>query len=75
MTIKQKYIVLEVIKNVPAWPGRHLLEGGDDLRYFGLKTVLRGDVEFECKSQREYEMWTQGVSRLLVVAAERRFRM
>ncbi|KFK23890.1 hypothetical protein AALP_AAs55843U000200 [Arabis alpina] len=74
-TKKKKNIVLEVIKNVPAWPGRHLLEGGDDLRYFGLKTVLRGDVEFECKSQREYEMWTQGVSRLLVVAAERRFRM
>ncbi|CAN7031107.1 hypothetical protein BRARA_H00776 [Brassica rapa] len=74
-TKKKKNIVLEVIKNVPAWPGRHLLEGGDDLRYFGLKTVLRGDVEFECKSQREYDMWTQGVSRLLVIAAERRFRM
>jgi len=68
-------IVLDVIKNVPAWPGRHLLEGGDDLRYFGLKTVMRGDVEFEVKSQREYEMWTQGVSRLLVLAAERKFRM
>ncbi|CAN6893995.1 unnamed protein product [Brassica oleracea var. botrytis] len=74
-TKKKKNIVLEVIKNVPAWPGRHLLEGGDDLRYFGLKTVLRGDVEFECKSQREYDMWTQGVARLLVIAAERRFRM
>ncbi|XP_010450002.1 PREDICTED: VAN3-binding protein-like [Camelina sativa] len=74
-TKKKKNIVLEVIKNVPAWPGRHLLEGGDDLRYFGLKTVLRGDVEFEVKSQREYEMWTQGVSRLLVLAAERKFRM
>ncbi|KAG2315133.1 hypothetical protein Bca4012_065926 [Brassica carinata] len=74
-TKKKKNIVLEVIKNVPAWPGRHLLEGGDDLRYFGLKTVLRGDVEFECKSQREYDMWTQGVSRLLVIAAERRFMM
>ncbi|KAJ0251139.1 Auxin canalization protein [Hirschfeldia incana] len=74
-TKKKKNIVLEVIKNVPAWPGRHLLEGGDDLRYFGLKTVLRGDVEFECKSQREYDMWTQGVSRLLTIASERRFRM
>ncbi|CAN8275198.1 unnamed protein product [Cochlearia groenlandica] len=74
-TKKKKNIVLEVIKNVPAWPGRHLLEGGDDLRYFGLKTVLRGDVEFECKSQREYDMWSQGVSRLIVVAAERRFRL
>ncbi|KAL1220676.1 VAN3-binding protein [Cardamine amara subsp. amara] len=74
-TKKKKNIVLEVIKNVPAWPGRHLLEGGDDLRYFGLKTVLRGDVEFEVKSQREYDMWTQGVSRLIVLAAERKFRM
>ncbi|KAJ4881222.1 hypothetical protein Rs2_38277 [Raphanus sativus] len=74
-TKKKKNIVLEVIKNVPAWSGRHLLEGGDDLRYFGLKTVLRGDVEFECKSQREYDMWTHGVSRLLLIAAERRVRM
>ncbi|CAH8347679.1 unnamed protein product [Eruca vesicaria subsp. sativa] len=74
-TKKKKNIVLEVIKNVPAWPGRHLLEGGDELRYFGLKTILRGDVEFECKSQREYDMWTHGVSRLIVIAAERRFRI
>uniref|UniRef100_A0A1J3GMV0 VAN3-binding protein n=2 Tax=Noccaea caerulescens TaxID=107243 RepID=A0A1J3GMV0_NOCCA len=73
-TKKKKNIVTEVIKNVPAWPGRHLLEGGGDLRYFGLKTVLRGIVEFECRSQRDYEMWTQGVSRLLAVAAERNNR-
>ncbi|XP_024015324.1 VAN3-binding protein isoform X2 [Eutrema salsugineum] len=73
-TKKKKNVVIEVIKNVPAWPGRHLLEGGEDLRYFGLKTVLRGIVEFECRSQREYEMWTQGVSRLLSVAAERNNR-
>ncbi|KAL0718946.1 hypothetical protein Bca4012_068269 [Brassica carinata] len=71
---KKKYVVMEVIKNVPAWPGRHLLEGGEDLRYFGLKTVLRGIVEFECRSQREYDMWTQGVTRLLAVAAERNNR-
>lgn len=66
--------MIEVIKNVPAWPGRHLLEGGGDLRYFGLMTVLRGNVEFECRSQRDYEMWTQGVSRLLAVAAEKNNR-
>lgn len=57
---------------MPAWPGRHLLEGGDHRRYFGLKTVLRGVVEFECKSVREYEIWTQGVARLLSIAAEKR---
>ena len=45
-------VVLEVIKDVPAWPGRHLLEGGEDRRYFGLKTVMRGVVEFECRNQR-----------------------
>ncbi|CAL9221926.1 unnamed protein product [Arabidopsis halleri] len=73
-TKKNKNVVIDVIKNIPAWPGRHLLEGGEDLRYFGLKTVPRGIVEFECKSQREYEMWTQGVSRLLAVAAERNNR-
>ncbi|XP_010559038.1 PREDICTED: VAN3-binding protein-like [Tarenaya hassleriana] len=71
ITKKKKNIVLEVIKDVPAWPGRHLLEGGDDFKYFALKTVLRGVVEFECRSRREYEMWTQGVSRLLSLAAER----
>ncbi|KAJ0254780.1 Auxin canalization protein [Hirschfeldia incana] len=71
---KKKYVVMEVIKNVPAWPGRHLLEGGEELRYFGVKTVLRGIVEFECRSHREYEMWTQGVTRLLAVAVERNNR-
>ncbi|XP_023006722.1 VAN3-binding protein-like [Cucurbita maxima] len=71
-TKKKKNIVLEVIKDVPAWPGRHLLEGGEHRRYFGLKTVLRGVVEFECKSVREYDFWTQGVSRLLAIATEKR---
>ncbi|CAB4261581.1 unnamed protein product [Prunus armeniaca] len=67
-------VVLEVIKDMPAWPGRHLLEGGEHRRYFGLKTVMRGVVEFECRSQREYDIWTLGVSRLLSIAAERHNR-
>ncbi|KAK1561845.1 hypothetical protein Q3G72_001743 [Acer saccharum] len=62
-TKKKKNVVLEVIKDMPAWSGRHLLEGGENRRYFGLKTVMRGVVE--------YDIWTQGVSRLLTVAAER----
>ena len=45
--------------------------GGKNRRYFGLKTVMRGVVEFECRNQREYDVWTQGVSRLLSIAAER----
>ncbi|XP_047317440.1 VAN3-binding protein-like [Impatiens glandulifera] len=68
MTKKKKNVVMEVVKNIPAWSGRHLLEGGENLRYFGLKTVNRGDIEFECKNQKEYDMWTEGVSRLLYVA-------
>eukprot|EP00268_Persea_americana_P011711 TRINITY_DN14932_c1_g1_i1.p1 TRINITY_DN14932_c1_g1~~TRINITY_DN14932_c1_g1_i1.p1 ORF type:complete len:308 (-),score=70.77 TRINITY_DN14932_c1_g1_i1:284-1207(-) len=71
-TKKKKSVVLEVCKDIPAWPGRHLLEGGEHRRYFGLKTVARGVIEFECRSQREYDMWTQGVSRLLSIAEERR---
>ncbi|XP_057771608.1 VAN3-binding protein-like isoform X2 [Salvia miltiorrhiza] len=71
VTKKKKNVVLEVLKDIPAWPGRHLLEGGPDRRYFALKTVGRGVVEFECKNQREYDVWTHGVSRLLTVAAER----
>ncbi|KAF7806898.1 VAN3-binding protein-like isoform X1 [Senna tora] len=71
ITKKKKNVVVEVIKNMPAWPGRHLLEGGENRRYFGLKTLMRGVVEFECRNQREYDVWTQGVSRLLSIAAER----
>ncbi|KEH41061.1 VAN3-binding protein isoform X2 [Medicago truncatula] len=71
ITKKKKNVVIGVIKEMPAWPGRHLLEGGDNRRYFGLKTITRGVVEFECRSQREYDVWTQGVSRLISIAAER----
>ncbi|CAA2993601.1 VAN3-binding -like [Olea europaea subsp. europaea] len=74
VTKKKKNVVLEVLKDIPAWPGRHLLEGGEDRRYFALKTVARGIVEFECKNQREYDIWTQGVSRLLAIAAEKNNR-
>uniref|UniRef100_A0A118K270 Uncharacterized protein n=1 Tax=Cynara cardunculus var. scolymus TaxID=59895 RepID=A0A118K270_CYNCS len=65
-------VVLEVCKNMAAWPGRHLFDGGEERRYFGLKTIGRGLVEFECRTQREYDMWTQGVSRLLSMVDERK---
>ncbi|XP_031477130.1 VAN3-binding protein-like isoform X2 [Nymphaea colorata] len=72
ITKKKKNIVLEVCKDVEAWPGRHLLEGGEHRRYFGLRTAARGLVEFECRNQREYEIWTRGVSRLLIIAGEKK---
>ncbi|CAA0806613.1 Plant protein of unknown function (DUF828) with plant pleckstrin homology-like region [Striga hermonthica] len=74
VTKTKKNIVLEVLKDIPAWPGRHLLEGGEHRRYFALKTIARGVVEFECRSRREYDIWTQGVSRLITIAAERNNR-
>lgn len=67
-------VVLGVCRNVPAWPGRHLFEGGEQRRYFGLKTEMRGIVEFECRSQREYDQWTQGVSKLLSLVADSKGR-
>ncbi|KAL0388548.1 UNVERIFIED_CONTAM: VAN3-binding protein [Sesamum radiatum] len=74
VTKKKKNVVLEVMRDIPAWPGRHLLEGGEHRRYFALKTIARGVVEFECRNQREYDIWTQGVSRLLTIAGERNNR-
>ncbi|KAL1816718.1 hypothetical protein ACET3Z_019292 [Daucus carota] len=32
-------------------------------------------VDFECRSKRDYEMWTQGVSRLLSIASEAKIKM
>ncbi|CAK7346535.1 unnamed protein product [Dovyalis caffra] len=75
ITKKKKNVVLEVCKDMPAWPGRHLFEGGDHRRYFGLKTEARGMVEFECKNQREHDIWTQGVSRLLSTVSQRKNRI
>ncbi|CAN6847019.1 unnamed protein product [Brassica oleracea] len=72
ITKKKKYVVVELVKGLTAWPGRELLEGGEDLRYFGLKTLEKRVIEFECKSQREYDLWTQGVSMLLSLASDSR---
>ncbi|CAK8573670.1 unnamed protein product [Lathyrus sativus] len=74
ITKKKKNVVVELIKDMPAWPGRHLLQGGENRRYFGLKTLMRGVVEFECMNQRDYDVWTQGVSRLLSIVAEKNNR-
>ncbi|KAE8663496.1 SWR1-complex protein 4-like isoform X2 [Hibiscus syriacus] len=74
ITKKKKNVIMEVIKDIPAWPGRHLLDDGENRRYFGLKTAMRGVVEFECKNQKEYDVWTLGVSRLLALAADKNNR-
>ncbi|CAH8323122.1 unnamed protein product [Eruca vesicaria subsp. sativa] len=74
LTKKKKNVVVELVKGLRAWPGRELLEGGENLRYFGLKTVEQRVIEFECKSQKEYDLWTQGVSMLLSIASERRHK-
>ncbi|XP_062211873.1 VAN3-binding protein-like [Phragmites australis] len=72
ITKKKKSVVIDVCKDVSAWPGRHLLEDGEHRRYFGLRTAEHRVIEFECTSQREYEMWTKGVARLLSIAGERK---
>ncbi|RWV86636.1 hypothetical protein BHE74_00029180 [Ensete ventricosum] len=68
----RKGVVVEVCKEIQAWPGRHLLQGGEQRRYFGLRTAEHRVIEFECLSQREHEMWTQGVSRLLNIVNEKK---
>ncbi|KAK8964206.1 hypothetical protein KSP40_PGU021925 [Platanthera guangdongensis] len=68
ITKKKKHVVIEVCRDIPSWPGRHLLSGGEERRYFGLKTAEKRVIEFECKGRRAYEMWTTGVSRLLAMA-------
>ncbi|XP_077245380.1 VAN3-binding protein-like isoform X2 [Tasmannia lanceolata] len=72
ITKKKKNVVLEVCKDIEAWAGRHLLEQGEQRRYFGLRTVGGRVIEFECRNQREYDMWTQGVSRLLTIVQEKK---
>lgn len=65
-------VVVDVCRDVAAWPGRHLLEGGEHRRYFGLRTAEHRVIEFECGSQREHDMWTRGVARLLAIADARK---
>ncbi|XP_019082823.1 PREDICTED: VAN3-binding protein isoform X2 [Camelina sativa] len=71
-TKKKKHMVLEVKKDVPAWAGRDLFNGDKHQHYFGLKTETKRIIEFECRNQREYDIWTQGVSRLLAIATEKK---
>ncbi|KAG0456206.1 hypothetical protein HPP92_023994 [Vanilla planifolia] len=69
ITKKKKSVVVEVCKNIRAWPGRHLLVEGEERCYFGFKTAERRVIEFECCGRSEFELWTKGVSRLLSIVA------
>ncbi|XP_010545099.1 PREDICTED: VAN3-binding protein [Tarenaya hassleriana] len=71
-TKKKKHLVVEVKREIPAWPGRDLLNSGEQGYYFGLRTETTRVIEFECRNQREYDIWTQGVSCLLAIASERK---
>ncbi|KAF0889339.1 hypothetical protein E2562_023642 [Oryza meyeriana var. granulata] len=72
ITKKKKNVVVDVCRDVAAWPGRHLLDGGEHRRYFGLRTAEHRVIEFECSSQREHDMWTKGVARLLAIVDGRK---
>ncbi|CAN6356906.1 unnamed protein product [Urochloa humidicola] len=72
ITKKKKSVVVDVCRDLAAWPGRHLLDGGEHRRYFGLRTAEHRVIEFECGSQREHDMWTKGVARLLALADARK---
>ncbi|VAI13238.1 VAN3-binding protein-like isoform X1 [Triticum dicoccoides] len=72
ITKKKKSVVVDVCRDLAAWPGRHLLEGGEHRRYFGLRTAEHRVIEFECASQREHDMWTKGVARLLAIVDGRK---
>ncbi|VAI27450.1 unnamed protein product [Triticum turgidum subsp. durum] len=72
ITKKKKSVVVDVCRDLAAWPGRHLLEGGEHRRYFGLRTAEHRVIEFECASQREHDMWTKGVARLLAIVEGRK---
>ncbi|XP_042429099.1 VAN3-binding protein-like [Zingiber officinale] len=71
-TKKKKNVIVDVCKDIQAWPGRHLLEGGELRRYFGLRTAEQRVIEFECRSLREYDMWTRGVYRLLNIVNDKK---
>ncbi|KAK3136955.1 hypothetical protein QOZ80_5BG0445590 [Eleusine coracana subsp. coracana] len=72
ITKKKKSVIVDVCRDVAAWPGRHLLDGGEHRRYFGLRTAEHRVIEFECAGQVEYDMWTRGVARLLGIVDGRK---
>lgn len=74
ITKTKKSVVIEVCKEVPEWSGRNLLEGGEPRRYFGVKVAEGRVIEFECRTEREHEIWTEGITHLLDISREGRSR-
>lgn len=70
LTLNQKSVVLQVYPNIPAWPGRNLLENGEHRSYFALKTS-RGTMEFECQKEEDHQLWTESISFLLYISSQR----
>ena len=64
---------MDVILDIPAWPGRDLLDNASGKKYFGIKTIM-GMMELESKNETEYQLWTKGISHLLSLAQHRRVR-
>jgi hypothetical protein len=58
---------VDVIRDIPPWPGRGLLDNATERKYFGIKTNT-GMMELESKNESEYELWTKGISHLLSLA-------
>lgn len=71
ITKSKKRIVLDVYGNIPAWPGREILDGGGERRYFGIKTE-HGVMELECKNEADHRLWTEGISHLLSLSQKQR---
>lgn len=67
----KKRFVRDVVADMPAWPGRDVLDGVDERRYFGIKTD-HGVMELECKNEADYRLWTEGISRLLSLVQHQR---
>ena len=61
-------MLIEVCKDTPRWPERWCIGiGGEKRCHFGLRIASGRVIEFECKNQHEYDVWTQGVSKLLSI--------
>lgn len=71
ITKSKKRYVQDVLMHIPAWPGRDILDGADQRRYFGIKTD-HGVMELECKNEADYRLWTEGIARLLSLVQHQR---
>ncbi|KAI5081215.1 hypothetical protein GOP47_0004398 [Adiantum capillus-veneris] len=61
ITKSKKRMVQDVVVEIPAWPGRDLLDGAEQRRYFGIKTD-HGVMELECKNEMDHRLWTEEVA-------------